>query len=348
MTFMADPKREKLRSLFPELIDAERLIQELHGQIEVKTLARIPCDSHELPIYSIAFPSKKKCTSALAFIGGIHGLERIGTQVILAYLQTIQSLLEWDIAFQSLLSNVRLYFIPFVNPSGIYLEKRSNKNGVDLMRNAPIESPEVSSAWRIFQGHRISPKLPWYRGVKGQMEAESEALCRFVKEELFQYPVSVTLDVHSGFGKIDRLWFPYAKSKALFPNVSEMLSLKRVLDSALPNHVYQVEPQSTQYTTHGDLWDYLYDLHRLEKPNHLFLPLTLEMGSWLWMKKNPFQSLSKMGMFHPLKPHRIRRVLRRHWPLFDFLSRAVAAPHWAESNKNKADLNELAHQLWAS
>lgn len=47
------------------------------------------------------------------------------------------------------------------------------------------------------------------------------------------------------------------------------------------------EPQSQQYLTHGDLWDHLYLRALTGHPGHLFLPLTLEMGSWLWVKKNP-------------------------------------------------------------
>ena len=55
----------------------------------------------------------------------------------------------------------------------------------------------------------------------------------------------------------------------------------------------------------------------------VFLPLTLEMGSWLWVKKNPRQLFSRLGMFNPVIAHREQRVLRRHLPLLDFLLRAA-------------------------
>ena len=48
-----------------------------------------------------------------------------------------------------------------------------------------------------------------------------------------------------------------------------------------------------------------------------FLPLTLEMGSWLWVKKNPRQLFSRHGIFNPLIEHRQQRVLRRHLALLD-------------------------------
>ena len=61
----------------------------------------------------------------------------------------------------------------------------------------------------------------------------------------------------------------------------------------------------------------------------MFLPLTLEMGSWLWVKKNPRQLFSRHGIFNPLIDHRQQRVLRRHLPLLDFTTRAAAsAARW--------------------
>ena len=70
-----------------------------------------------------------------------------------------------------------------------------------------------------------------------------------------------------------------------------MYSLKTLFDRSYANHFYRIEPQARQYTTHGDLWDYIYDSY-FEKKNDVgnyFLPLTLEMGSWMWIKKNPRQ-----------------------------------------------------------
>ena len=51
--------------------------------------------------------------------------------------------------------------------------------------------------------------------------------------------------------------------------------------------------------------------------------MTLELGSWLWIRKNPLQLFSRHGIFNPIKAHRTRRVLRRHPNFFDFLTRAA-------------------------
>jgi hypothetical protein len=97
-----------------------------------------------------------------------------------------------------------------------------------------------------------------------------------------------------------------------------------LLDETLPNHVYRVEQTAQVYTIRGDLWDHLYDRRRAAGPGAL-LPLTLEMGSWTWVRKNPLQVLSSLGRFNPTKPHRHRRTLRRHLPLLDFLLHATAS-----------------------
>ena len=91
-----------------------------------------------------------------------------------------------------------------------------------------------------------------------------------------------------------------------------------------------MEPQSLQYTTHGDLWNYLFLESTKESTGHTLLPVTLEMGSWIWIKKNPRQLFSSLGIFNPVKPHRLQRTLRRHHALLDFMLRAVAShENWA-------------------
>ncbi|HEX5656439.1 MAG TPA: hypothetical protein VFX59_04555, partial [Polyangiales bacterium] len=134
----------------------------------------------------------------------------------------------------------------------------------------------------------------------------------------------IAIDCHSGFGMLDRLWFPYARTRKTFPNLAEVVGLKRLLDRTLPHHVYRVEPQANAYTIEGDAWDYLYDLSRSLGAG-TFVPLTLEMGSWAWVRKNPRQLWQLDGGFNPVLPHRVKRTLRRHLPLFDLLLHAIAS-----------------------
>jgi hypothetical protein len=79
----------------------------------------------------------------------------------------------------------------------------------------------------------------------------------------------------------------------------------------------------------------------------VLLPLTLEMGSWLWVKKNPRQMLSLEGMFNPLVEHRQQRVLRRHTVLLDFLMRAACSPaQWRPPAADRPGLRRRALQRW--
>ncbi len=334
--------------VLPELQELLRLIANFEGLAQVDTLATIQHESTPFPLVAIRFGPSDPAAPALALFGGVHGLERIGTQVLISYLQTMAELVKWDRNTREMLKTTRLLMIPLINPVGMHLRRRSNGNRVDLMRNAPVVSDELAR-WHIFGGHRISPRLPWYQGKRGaSMEIEAQTVCDFVRREIFPAKLSLCVDVHSGYGKVDRLWFPYAKTRKPFPHVPEVMALKHLLDQTYPNHIYCVEPQSRQYVSQGDLWDYLYDEYRAQCPDGCFIPFTLELGSWLWIKKNWSQLFSRLGLFNPWRPHRVRRILRRHLFLFDFLHRAVQSPEaWADiSEARRHSLLERGLKLW--
>ena len=139
------------------------------------------------------------------------------------------------------------------------------------------------------------------------METESAALCRIVTDELLSRPFSLAVDCHSGFGMRDRIWFPHAHTPRPIEHLAEIHALLETMDDSLLHHRYRVEPQSRQYLAHGDLWDHLY---LQTPPGAAFIPLTLEMGSWLWVRKNPRQLFSRHGLFNPTIAHRQQRVLR--------------------------------------
>ncbi len=316
-----------MRDSLPELQQLEALIQRGGRFLRAERLASVDVDGRALPIYCLELGPRDDDLPALGLFGGVHGAERIGTQVVLAYLSKLIERLHWSAAARLQLAHVRLVAMPLVNPGGMLRGTRCTPSGVDLMRNAPLEA-EAEVPW-LLGGHRLSPRLPWYRGPRhAPMEPEAQVLCRVVRERLLNGPFSIALDCHSGFGMRDRVWFPYARSRAPFPHLAETWRLREIFQRTYPNHrYYAMEPQAHSYTTHGDLWDYLYDQARLETASTL-LPLTLEMGSWLWVKKNPRQLLNPLGMFNPMLPHRQERVLRRHLHLIDFL--LEVATSWRE------------------
>lgn len=309
----------------------------LHGYVTT--------ESHRYPLLSLEMGNQSMTAPTVCYIGGIHGMERIGSEVCLAFLHTLIARKEWDIGLQALLSEVKVVFYPTANPAGLAKGTRCNPNGVDLMRNAPQDAD--SPVPPLVGGHRISSFLPWYRGKAGMpMEQEASTLGEIVRSH-FEAPLLIAMDCHSGFGLRDRIWFPYARTHDAPKHLPEAFSLRELFNTTFPQHsFYLMEPQSATYCTHGDLWDALYDEYTRERTG-VFLPFTLEMGSWLWIRKNPVQLLNTFGHFNPVIPHRLERVLRRHLTLFNFLIQAAAAGrYWLPTPSQRKEIQSLAISRW--
>jgi hypothetical protein len=328
-----------------ELIELEKVIRDGGSELQARVACEVTTGTQRFPVHVIALGNPSKDVPAVGFFGGFHGLERIGAEVVIAYLGSLVRRLRWDSTLHRQLESVRLIFMPIVNPGGMWRGTRANPNGIDLMRNAPLNSKEGVPF--LIGGHRISALLPWYRGARDSpMEQENKAVCEVVADELLERNFSMAVDCHSGFGMNDRIWFPYAHTTQPIRHLPEMYALKDIFDQSHPAHRYLFEPQSRQYLAHGDLWDYLY-LTAASVPDRIFLPLTLEMGSWLWVKKNPRQIFSRQGIFNPLIQHRQQRVLRRHLSWLDFLSRAACShQRWLPLGNARQQQHEHALKLW--
>jgi len=315
------------------------------AHLEAHVACEVSAGDKRFPVYQLTLGNPDPRLPAIGFFGGIHGLERIGTQVLLYFLHSLLTRMEWDKSLHRMLQDMRLVFMPLINPGGMWQSTRCNPQGVDLMRNAPIEAD--SSVPFLLGGHRISSRLPWYRGIAGaEMESENQALCRVVQTELLPRSFSIAVDCHSGFGLRDRIWFPHAHSMNPIDQLADILRLEELFQQTYPNSRYLFEPQCAQYCTHGDVWDYLY-LQAQQNKDSTFLPLTLEMGSWLWVKKNPRQLFSRHGMFNPLVEHRLYRVMRRHSVWLDFLMHAVCGyDKWLPKGPTRLRMQERAIARW--
>lgn len=314
--------------VLPALAELQALVALGGSHLEQRQVAEVAIGEARLPLHVVTLGNPGPDVPAIGIFGGVHGLERIGAEVALAFLRSIVMRLPWDGVLHRQLESLRMVFMPLVNPAGMALGTRANARGVDLMRNAPVEA--VGRVPFLIGGQRHSASLPWYRGAAGApMEAESQALCQVVEDELLGRSFSLVVDCHSGFGLRDRIWFPHAHTPEPIEHLPELMALQGILDQALTHHRYVLEPQSRQYLAHGDLWDHLYlrhlDLCGHQEEGRIFLPLTLEMGSWLWVKKNPRQLFSRHGIFNPLIEHRQQRVLRRHVGWLDFMARAACS-----------------------
>ena len=228
-------------------------------------------------LYDIEIENEDK--PIFGMFAGVHGIEAIGVKILHEFLRHILEQVSWNESIRELLRSVKIKGIPIVNPSGFRLGTRANRNGVDLMRNAPIES-DVQIPF--VGGQRISNMFPWFRG-SGVWEAENQILLNLLRSGFLHAKFSLCLDIHSGFGTNDFLWTPYAKQKGFPPTWDKYIVLKNS----------------------GGL--------------QIFMPLTLEVGSWVWLKKSPLSAMRIRNYFNPVHPHREKRVLRRHLALLMFL-----------------------------
>lgn len=339
-------ERKLLKKHIPELLWFERLLRNCDTNYNLRIEHNIKCHDHDLPLYSLCLGNTTdQSVPTLMLTGGVHGVERIGTQVILSWLDSFFERLTWDAQLREKLTKLQIVIVPMVNPYGVYNNLRCNGNGVDLNRNAPINAEDEVPF--LLGGHRISNRLPWYRGRAGlDLEMENQALQRVIERCVYTHPLSLSLDVHSGFGMRDRLWFPYAFRRKPIGTIDQFLALKVLWERTFPNHNYEFEPQSNQYLSHGDIWDYFY-LQSQQHSKGMFLPLTLELGSWIWVKKRPLQIFNFAGLFNPQKQHRHSRVLRQHLLLFDFLvSAALNYKTWIPDKNQAIVLSQAAKAMW--
>ncbi len=338
-------QRRLLRSFLPELVNLERMLAEAPASVTTQVIEQVTLKELSVPVYRVDIGSDSPDIPVLLLVGGVHGLERIGAQVVISWLQNLLARMTWDQHLRVLLDKVHITLLPILNPGGMYLNQRSNPKGVDLMRNSPIAAQGQSTF--MLGGQRLSPRLPWYTGAPEQgMEPENRALESVIQQLLPGRPFSVSLDCHSGFGWQDQIWFPYAYRKRPMRRIASVMALKLIWEQAYPDHQYVFEPQSGHYLTHGDLWDHFYkQINRAGEGT--FIPLTLEMGSWRWIRKRPRQLLRLDGLFNPQAPHRHQRVLRSHLSFIDFLMNAAASHEsWLPGAEQESMLREAAIMHW--
>jgi zinc carboxypeptidase len=129
-------------STLAELDELARILEQNASRFEARTLCEVTDGERRFPIHAVTLGNPSPDAPAVGFFGGVHGLERVGTQVLLSFLDSLAGRLGWDERVQRVASEVRLVFMPLVNPAGMSRNTRANANGVDLMRNAPVQSRE--------------------------------------------------------------------------------------------------------------------------------------------------------------------------------------------------------------
>ena len=104
-----------------EIDTLKRLIAQHQHQFRHKSLANLYYRGEKLSVTAIELGQQQQPCPTVLFVGGVHGVERIGAQVVLAFLDSLLNRLPWDTHLQQLLKHVRLAFVPVVNPVGFLL-----------------------------------------------------------------------------------------------------------------------------------------------------------------------------------------------------------------------------------
>ena len=81
---------------FPELAELERILELGRGHLESSIACEVSAGNHRFPVYQLTLGNPDPKLPAIGYFGGVHGLERIGTQVLLYFLRSLLSRLEWD------------------------------------------------------------------------------------------------------------------------------------------------------------------------------------------------------------------------------------------------------------
>ncbi|EQA70493.1 M14 family zinc carboxypeptidase [Leptospira noguchii] len=275
--------------------------------------SRKTSEGFRFPIHALKIGTEKGIKEhPVGIVAGVHGLETIGILILLDFLEYILHPDSNGYLPELKKSKLGIIVLPILNPSGVALKQRSNPAGVDLMRNSGIKAVQPIP---FFGGQKISKRLPYFRG--NGLEPESRALIRLVHKFFFEVENAILpiLDLHSGFGTIDNVWWPYAYTKSPCPDTSLYQNVRKHLKHHCGHIHFQYGPQSETYTTHGDLWDKVYDQYNDCHKNTLnwnskLLPLTLEVGTWADLREDPSKLFRKRGIFNPASFNKIETMGR--------------------------------------
>ena len=91
----------------PELHELQRLIEEGRPHLHAEVVCEVSAGGNALPVWVLTLGNASPDVPAVGFFGGVHGLERIGTAVAIAWLRSLIARLSWDDSLQRLLESLR-------------------------------------------------------------------------------------------------------------------------------------------------------------------------------------------------------------------------------------------------
>ncbi len=224
--------------------------------------------------------------ATLLYFGGIHAREIITPLVVMRFLDYLLDN-QHDITVQEILNQTDIWFIPCLNPDGLYhvehvdnMWRKNRRNngdgtfGVDLNRN-------FSFQWG-FDNVGSSPftSRETYRGAGPFSEPESRALRDFLQEQ----DVVASLSFHS-YGNL--LLFPWAYTAANTSHHSVFMNLALTM-TAENGYGYGNFNLGSIYRVNGDSEDYIYSYRGENNPVFAF---TVEVGDSFFPAEEKVESL---------------------------------------------------------
>ena len=297
--------------LLPELTELHRLAAEAGAAVSLRTACDVDCGERRFPVPVLTLGTTAADAPAVGFFGGVHGLERIGAEVVIAYLRSLVMRLPGTSCCTGSSRRCASCSCRWSIRAALWRGTRANPNGVDLMRNAPVDATRA----RALPDRRPAHQRARCRGTAApparRWSARAQALCRVVEDRAAGRGRSASRSTATRASACatasgSRTRTPRGRSstcrrctRCARSSTRRLLHhryVRRAAEPPVPGARRPVGPPLPRACR--------------APARRVFLPLTLEMGSWLWVKKNPRQLFSRHGIFNPLIEHRQQRVLR--------------------------------------
>ena len=137
--------------MLDEIEQITRLAEQAGAALQCRTLCVVDSGGVRYPVQVLSLCSWSPEHAAVGFFGGVHGLQHIGAQWVLAErvlagLRSIVTRLQWEATLHHLLGQRHRVTMPVVNPGGMARGTRANPQSVDHLQPADRASAAAHAA----------------------------------------------------------------------------------------------------------------------------------------------------------------------------------------------------------
>jgi hypothetical protein len=255
----------------------EKLSQEAEAHPDIAKVQVIGKSCLGRPIEAVRLSSSGTEVPKVLFVGGTHGLEKVGVAMVIRLLDELVEGYVTDQRITSMLRQGEAWLVPVLNPDGYAASKRKNARGVDLNRNFGVGFSDGGAArWKFW---------PFYRGPSPYSEPETRA----IKDLTSNVHFSIAVSFHSFGGLIN---FPYGYTREPSEDDELFRAISEEMRKRQPNEKYAARQLSWLYRPSGCLEDALYE-------NGRTLAFLIEIMRWFPRFLRPDVLLNRVSWFNP-------------------------------------------------